>query len=63
MLNKRAKKFANVVTINIFEIYKQTVAVVVDFQITVTQNSVINQTLLKQSKIQNLVPVRNILIV
>ena len=63
MLNKRAKKFANVVTINIFEIYKETVAVVVDFQITVTQNSDCNQTLLKRSKIQNLVPVRNYLIV
>ena len=35
MLDKRAKKFTKVVTINIFEIQKEAVAVVIDFRITV----------------------------
>ena len=35
MLDKRAKKFTNVVTINVFEIKREAVAVVIDFQITV----------------------------
>ena len=35
MLDKRAKKFTTRVTINIFEIYREAFAVVIDFQITV----------------------------
>ena len=35
MLDKRTKKFTKVITINIFEIQTEAVAVVIDFQITV----------------------------
>ena len=35
MLDKWAKKFTNVVTVNVFEIKREAVAVVIDFQITV----------------------------
>ena len=35
MLDKRAKKFTNVVTINVFEIKREVVAAMIDFQITV----------------------------
>ena len=35
MLDKRAKKFTNVVTVNVFEIEREAVAVVIHFQITV----------------------------
>ena len=35
MLDKRAKKFTNLVTVNVFEIKREAVAVVNDFQITV----------------------------
>ena len=35
MLDKRAKKFTNVVIVNVFEIKREAVAAVIDFQITV----------------------------
>ena len=35
MLDKRAKKFTDIVTVNVFEIKTEAVAVVIDFQITV----------------------------
>ena len=56
MLVKRAKKFTNVVIINVFEIQREAVAVVA------IKHYRSNQTLSKQSKIKNFAPVKNLLI-
>ena len=62
MLDKRAKKFTNVVTVNVFEIKREAVAVVIDFQITVNPKWWEQLNTIKQSKIKNLVPVKTVLI-
>ena len=51
MLIEQAKKFTKVVTINLFEILREAVAAVVDFQITVNPKWLVyTQTLLSNQE-------------